>query len=348
MRRIVIVAVALAISSGSTFLNARSMCRSNRYAPTLIARWHNGPGKEYSLRNEGLELHQIFHTFDRTHFFNHQLPKKQIVHRNNTQSSSTGIVLSNLIEKLIEEIAQKKKKFTHFDVIQNKNFNKRKGYGLLILKFKNHPFVLKLFMETPQSFVKPNTKGFEPRFIFMLGGGINRHLAGLTRVKNLETINNRLKESPVWSSLIDTPRKWFWLPAKPSYLELEGVNISGPNQRQQTKIPAVYGIIADEIVPERKLSMLKPEDTKTAMDLCNFLDQFIDAHIDNFLIEQHTHKIVIVDTEHFPTLVGMKEKLQINNYLDYYGSLSWKCLHESYFLTKRERRERRLQKSITC
>ncbi len=94
--------------------------------------------------------------------------------------------------------------------------------------------------------------------------------------------------------------------------------------------------------------MVKKHDTKLAMDLCNFLDQLIDAHIDNFLIEQETKKIVIVDTEHFPTLIGMKEKFKINSYFDYYSSLSWKCLQKSYLLTKRERKERRLAKTISC
>ncbi|GAG91473.1 unnamed protein product, partial [marine sediment metagenome] len=236
-----------------------------------------------------------------------------------------------------EEINQKKKVFRDFIVLRRRNFNKRKKWGLLILKFKDHPLVLKVFMENPKGFVSPYSKGFEPIFFFNMGGGANRHLLGFTRVKNLQYIESIIKKDAYWSEKITTPRKWFWLPKNPKYIELVGRNISGKKLIIKA-IPGTYCIIADAITPAgKKFSIFNKAEREQCMTLCNFLDISIDPHIDNYMIEKGTDKIAIVDTEHFPTLVGFKKKYKFTGYWDWYWNLSKKCMGDLLLRSKRDR-----------
>ena len=83
------------------------------------------------------------------------------------------------IAGLMEELKKGERTFTDFTILQCKDYNFKKGFGLLIVKFNNFPFVVKLFVETPASFINPFDKGNEPIFFFFMGGGVNRHLQGL-------------------------------------------------------------------------------------------------------------------------------------------------------------------------
>lgn len=57
------------------------------------------------------------------------------------------------------------------------------------------------------------------------------------------------------------------------------------------------------------------------------------------MIEKGTKKLVIVDTEHFPTVVGFRKRPpKCKNYTSWYLQLSSKCGKETFFRTKKERR----------
>ena len=144
-------------------------------------------------------------------------------------------------------------------MLKDSDFNSRSVSGLIILKFKEYPFVLKLFIKTPETFVKPLSEGMIPRFFFRMGGGINRHLSGFTRVKNLEEIRKKIEANPEWNELIDTPRKWFWLPKNPRWIEVRSKNI-GPSGELKTELPAMYGIVADFIENDKSFSLWNTED----------------------------------------------------------------------------------------
>jgi hypothetical protein len=294
------------------------------------------PEKPHSIRSERLEEHPLFHTFDKDFFDAHRLPEQAITYRDGT-GHVEGKNLNFLIENLLQEVAAGKKRFTDFTVLGAKNFNKRHQYGLLILKFRDYPFVLKLFIETPASFVDPYTKGLESMCFFFMGGGVNRHMMGFTRIKNLESIKEKIATDQSWASRIDVPRKWFWLPNSARWLKLEGENIAFPGHQVNTSIPAMYGIVADAVDAVRKFSILNSQDKKTAIELSDFLEMLVDAHIDNFMIEKETNKIVIVDTEYFPMLVGMKEGPGFKNYFDYFSKLTFKFLRDTFGYTKSER-----------
>lgn len=317
-----------------SLLQARSVHRPKDPRIPEITTRLLGETATYKLANYHLEQYPIFETFDKEFLMDQQLPPNDISFLHGDQSVDSK-ALQELIEGLLKEVRKHKKNYTHFKILVDHNFNHREQCGLLIVKFKDYPFVLKLFMETPQSFVQPFQKGFEPTFFFYMGGGVNRHLSGFTRIKNLHVIKERLAQSSYWSERIVAPRKWFWMPQKPKWLEIIGKNI-GPEKTIITHIPAIYGIIADAIDCEEKFSIHNREHTRLSLDLCNYLDLWIDPHIPNFMFEKNTGKIAIVDTEHFPTMVGLKETPRFTNYTEYYTYLINKCGQNMIFCTKKD------------
>lgn len=293
-----------------------------------------GQKKQYTLANFHLEKYPIFETFDKEFLMSQQLPRDAVVFRHGDESVESK-KLNELIQGLLKEVRATKKHYSNFTVLVDHNFNHWEQCGLLIVKFNDYPFVLKLFMETPKTFINPFQKGFEPTFFFYMGGGVNRHLSGFTRIKNLHVINERLAKSSYWSERVVTPRKWFWMPQKPDWIEITGKNI-GPEKTIKCQIPAIYGIIADAIDCEETFSLYNQEHTQTSLDLCNYLDLWIDPHITNFMFERHTEKIAIVDTEHFPTVVGLKETPQFDTYRSWYMYLIDKCSQNMIFCTKKD------------
>ena len=303
--------------------------------PTLVAYQPGFPEQQGTLTSSHLELYPWFSqaVFDESYFFKHQLPGGPIPYRNNPNVMVQGSRLNELIQAVMLEIEQRKKTFKHFVVLRRINFNSRKKCGLIILKCKEYPFVLKLFIETPQTLLNPYCKGAYNTFFFYMAGGTNRHINGFTRIKNIELIKQRIANDPKWADKVDFPRKWFWIPQNPGWIYLNGTNIGGQKQ-VHTRIPNIYGIIADAIEEDGATRV----DPHMAMQLCNDIDLCIDPHFDNFMIEKKTKKLVIVDTEHFPTVVGFKEKRQFKDHTQWYFSLAGKCTKDIYLRTKRERK----------
>ena len=328
-------------------VRGRSVLRpKNKSIPTIKTRWFQTEDSPYILRNSHLEEYAIFRTFNEEYFFQNILPTENISYRYKPEKFVDGATLRKMVDDVLKEIELKKKEYRDFIVLRKLNFNRRKKSGLLILKCKHHPFVVKIFIETPKSFMMHNSKGFVPIFLFYMAGGINRHLLGFTRIKNLENLQKRLGESPRWSQLVTMPRKWFLLPQKNKWIEIEGTNIGG-KKKQTTKIPGTYCVISDFVDAERRTSVFNSKDRKICMELCNYLELAIDPHIDNFMIERNTKKIAIVDTEHFLTVVGMKEKKQFTSYFLWGVDLAKSCGTAMFFRTKKARKLVQLKKSET-
>lgn len=320
---------------------ARSVHRpAEPWLPTITARWLDEK-TTYTLRDSHLEKYPFFDIFNKKLFEENLLPQNTIAFRNHPEKTIDGKILSSLIEQLLDEVYQGKKNFTHFTVLKNDDFNHHERFGLIIAKFKNYPFVIKLSFETPDGITHPKSKGFIPLFFFYMGGGVNRHLTGFTRVRNSHSVKERIAMDPYWSTRLDVPRKWFWLPKKSRSLEICGYNIGGKNNLRTT-IPGVYAVVADAIEAQYTLSLMYHDDRELGLKIANFLEHQIDPHIDNFLIEKETGKIVLIDTEHFPTVIGFKEPQQYDSYLEWYASLINKCAHDMIFRTKKERRDRAL------
>lgn len=318
-------------------LGARSKHRTGYdNLPQITVSWSDSAKASFTLRDSHLEQYPLFELFDEPYFKAHLLPLTPISDRYDAQKTIDGALLNEHIECLLKEIKARKRKYTHFKVLTGKNFNRRKGVGMVILKYNHGSIIIKLSTETPRSFNSPFGKGLDNIWFFPMGGGINRHLAGLTRVKNRENVKQKLMAEPQWSSRIDVPRKWYWLPSQPRYLHLVGTNI-GNKATQTIDIPATYAIVTDAIAVERELELNNEEDTALALNVCNFLEHAIDAHINNFVVEKNTGKIVIIDTEHFPSVIGIKEKVHVDSYVDWYGYLIRKCSNDWLFRTKKER-----------
>ncbi len=307
--------------------------------PEITTRWIDET-KTYRLRDTRLQEYALFKTFDKEHFYSHLLPQDRITFRNHPERSVNSAELNNLIEEFVNELRVLKIKKTHhkhFVVLKQRDFNPITCSGIIILKFKRYPFVVKLFLETPQTFVDPFSKGFEPIVFFIMGGGANRYSSGLLRIKNLEIIRQRLKSDPYWSERIDTPRKWFWLSKNTRWFELKGKNI-GAHEQQSCELPSIYGIIADEIDSGKVFTLFNKEQRDFALQLSRFLGISIDPHIDNFMYEELTGKIVLVDTEHFGTMVGLRKPFVFDSYFEWYLGLARKFTHDKFLRNKKVRR----------
>lgn len=317
---------------------ARSALRTpDPLTPIITTQWKNGT-KYYKLQDSHLEITPLFHLYDETFLKKNILPKSNIPFRHKTSEKASGELLSSLIENLILEIKLGKKKYTDFKILKNRDFNRRKKVGILVVKFKNYPFVVKLFMETPKSFIHPYNKGFEPGCFFIIGGGITRHLLGFTRIKNAQKCKNRLMSNIHWKERVDIPRKWFWLPKKQDVLQIDGYNIGG-HKHIQREYPGTYALVADAINFDESFSLFNSKHRETAIDLSNFLLCRIDPHIENFVIEKETGKILMIDTEHFPSMAGFKKRPRITSYASWYFQLLTKFIKDRFFRTKKERHQ---------
>lgn len=110
-----------------------------------------------------------------------------------------------------------------------------------------------------------------------------------------------------------------------------------PNQESVT-LPAVYGIIVDEIEEEYPLSLLKKDERSFCIDLCNFLEASIDPHLTNFRLEKISQKIVIIDTEYSRLLFGWEKQKEFKSYTSWIFDLSMQFLERKFGLSKHERR----------
>ncbi|MCL4361173.1 hypothetical protein M1446_02330 [Candidatus Dependentiae bacterium] len=301
--------------------------------PVINTHWVEGT-KKYALKHSRLG-NAIFKKFDKEYFMNHQLPDGPIEFRNSKGQSVNGSQLNKLFEQAVKQISAKKKP-RGFKILKQRDFNWKLTSGLIILKSNDYPFVIKLFFENPKSFVCPFTKGFEQSIIFIMGEGINRFNVGFTRIKNLEVIKEKINSDPYWSKIIDFPRKWFWHPKNVKWFVVEGENI-GPERRERIEFPSIYAIVSDEIVVDENFEMYSKKNREMVIRLSTFLGNRMDPHINNFLREKSTGKLVIIDSEHFPSMVGLQKPLEYNNYFEWYAKLSLKCI-DDYFLKYKKRR----------
>jgi hypothetical protein len=328
-------------------IEARSIYRPiDPTLPCIETHWAHDTLHNYTLRSPFLEEYALFKTFNEQFFMQNLLPDSAISYRYDSKKQVTGKQLKQLIDKLVQEILNKQKTFTDFEILCKKDFNRHACSGLVILKCKHYPFVVKLFIENPHSFLRYTSKGFIPTVCFFMSGGINRHLVGFSRVKNLQDMTTLIAQSPEWADKVTFPRKWFVLPSQSQWIEMVGHNI-GHNKKQSIKIPGIYGIVADWIEAGRHTSMFNKEDKKTCMSLCNYIGLSIDPHINNFMYEKDTGKIAIIDTEHFLSLVGLKEPMKFTGYFAWGVHLGTYCARRMFFRDKQERKNSQLQVSHT-
>jgi hypothetical protein len=195
-------------------------------------------------------------------------------------------------------------------------------------------------MEKPNTILDFHATGLEPIFFFHMGGGSNRHLSGFTRLTNHSFITQRIAQFPQWAYHVALPRKWFWLPQQQKNIVMIGKNI-GDLPEITTEFPSIYAVIADKIDFSQQTNKLSSSKKgEIIMQLCNDLQLNIDPHSKNFAFtEDPLHqqfKITLVDTEHFPTMVGDIKTKSLKTHQTWYLFLAGKCFKDMYLTTKRD------------
>ncbi len=310
----------------------------NEQLPEITTCWSDNPTEQFKLRNSHLEP-AIFTIYNEDYFLQNQLP--EIIpsrHDPKKKYDSKDIIID--LEAAVSQLMntnKKIKKLEKFTILKQTDYNYLKHTGLIILRHKQYPFVVKLFMESPDNFVKPFNRGIEECAFFIMGGGMNRYLAGFTRIPNRNEINKKINSNRYWNNLIDTPRKWFWLPKNYQTIDIMGKNIG--NKPHFMRLPAMYALICDAIETDYAFTIFRQNDREVAISIAQFLGICIDPHINNFIVEKESKKIIIIDTEHFPTLIGIKDDFKINDFFTYYSRLIFKFMSKKLTYDKQARIE---------
>jgi len=300
---------------------------SNKRCPVASA--------EGKLESKFLKLEPLKNKFNASSFYKNLLPKDGALEFRNGKGTVQTATLQKFAEELIEELQQNKKHFTHFTVLKKNYYSFKNQSGLLILKYKDYPFVLKVFVEHAHTLVQPFSKSLEAGCMFVLGGNM-RHLSGFTRIDNLLDAHLAIIKDPEYRQYIDFPRKWFLLPNQENWLEVAWHN-KHKNTITHMKFPSVYCIVADYIeMDKHKHHKYRSWLNKKTMEIVNYLHYIIDPHEGNFLFEKNTNKIVIIDTEHFPTMVGLKKEMHATNYFAWYLELMANFIRTHFLQSKQD------------
>jgi len=341
--KLILITFLYLLLTGTAYSGRSRFRPKDPLIPKIITSWEGGK-KTHHFKESHLEESAIFRKFDYKHFMANLLPRGDINYRIDKSKAVKGKLLNKLANSLVNELYEQKKLFTDFVVLKDNDFNYKIISGDLVLKYKNYPFVLKLFIETPKSFVKPFSKGWQPAAFFLMSGGINRYLCGFTRIKNRDICQQMINTHPYWSTKnLDFPRKWYGLYKNQTWFTLKSKNIG--EQQHTIKLPSVYWIICDRIEEDKTKNVLHEEYPTFALDLSNSLDNRLDPHDGNILIENHTGKRVIIDTEHFPSMIGLRQRTKFNSYTHWYYTLSSMALEAQFFRHKHCRRN--IQKNLS-
>lgn len=264
-------------------------------------------------------------TYDKNYYKKKMFPCNKKIKLRNNKDSINSKDASEEINKAIQELMNVKRGNVpaRSIILKDQDWNYSNHSGLVIVKLKNYPFVLKVYRETPYTFSRPFTKGIAPILFFRTGGGLTRHLSGLTRIPSSEIVYHYISRSEAWKDKVSLPRKWMWMPKKPSWLLISGKE----NFSFNAIIPSLYAIVCDEINIERSFSVFNEEDRQSSVTITNLLEGKLDNNISNFVIEKETQKIIIIDTEYFSTMLGLKEPI---HWTSYYSWMSKLVFHSIY------------------
>lgn len=304
--------------------------------PTIHQEWNKSfnaqtnTDNKYKLASGFLRLKPIKHGFDPAFFQEHYLPQDKITFRAEN-GVIEGAVLSKLANELIEEIKKGQKTFTHFNILKNSGFNYNTLSGLIVLKYKDYPFVIKVSIEHPHTIISPYSKSYEASGIFLMGGNL-RHLSNFTRIPNLEHIKQLLCYNPFYLYNVDFPRKWYWKPDHSYDLE---ITWKCGNQKEKILLPSIYAVISDFIYTEE--NQPTHELNKLSMKVATDVGFLIDPHAGNILIEKNSRKYVLLDTEDFRLMTGLDTPMNAKKYIGWYVELVTRALKNCLFKTKQER-----------
>lgn len=323
---------------GRHYTTHRSPLRKpSQQIPTIVVSDDMNP-HSYARSCNHYKKDPIFTVFDYQFFLDHQVPTTGI-----TTGNEKPMVKKKKLDKILHNILfalkEQNSPLPHCTIMHDRNFNYTTQCGLIILKLHDYPLVIKLFKETPESFVSPFTKGFEPTTFFFMSGGSNRHIAGLTRIPNRLRLLAQIEQSEQWKDRVIIPRKWYWTPQPIEWLRIDGYHLDAKTNLH-TEIPATYAVIADYVAAEQTTS-LDPEMQKDLiMDLCTLCSLHLDPHMKNFVISTKPDSeipiITIIDTEDHACMTGLTEPVTYTTHIEWYTVLTRKFLKDLLFNVKQE------------
>jgi hypothetical protein len=305
--------------------------RPSHREPTIVVSDATNP-HSYARTSSHYKKHPIFTIFEYQFFQDHTIPEIGITDQHDQlmiSKSALNIILSEIFTALNE----RQSPLPHCTILHDANFNYSTLCGLIMLKLDDYPLVIKLFRETPESFVSPFTKGFEPTTFFFMSGGSNRHISGLTRIPNRERLLALIEADPFWKTAVRIPRKWYWTPQPLEWLCIDGYHIDGI-ARLHTEIPATYAIVADYINLDQKTDLDLEAQKKLIMDLATVCSLHLDPHMKNFVISKDGPLVTIIDTEDHSCMTGLTEPITYTNHLEWYAVLTGKFLKNILFNVK--------------
>lgn len=288
------------------------------------------PNQSYYLLNNFLRLKPIKNGFDAQFFQQNYLPQDLIHFRDHSGIVQTS-TLSKLANEVIEAIKMGQRDFKHFKILKDRDFNYATLSGLLVLKYKDYPFVIKISIEHPHTIIKPFSKSYEAAGMFVVGGNL-RHLSNFTRIMNLKRIQKILFHNPFYIQNIDFPRKWYWLPDCSYDLKIEW---SCNHKHDVISIPSIYAVISDFI--ETESQQPQNELNKLSMKVARDVGFLIDPHAGNMVVEKNTRKYILLDTEDFRLMTGLSASMNANKYIGWWIEMIGTSAKTCFLRTKKQR-----------
>jgi hypothetical protein len=256
---------------------------------------------------------ELFEVYDPDYLEQHRLPKGPISFRYHPEQSVLAEDLQKEVEIIVAQVTDKSFPLKNLCKLKDAEFNESLREGFLIIKMEKYPFVVKLFITSPKSFVHP-MKITMMSALYFLVLKLNRHLFGLTRIRNRNLVMKKLQENSFWKSRVDAPRKWFWVAENSQSIVIATHFAQHPDR--VIEIPSIYAIIEDAIDFSSHLSLWKERDRKLSLHLCNFLHHQVDSHPNSFVYEKETNKVVILDTEELPVVIKFfSRKVRFRSYM---------------------------------
>lgn len=310
--------------------------------PTISAYWENSPAEKHTLRSASIDPHNIFELYDKEYLIKHWFNIEQETTKKQTLTND----LIEAIEK-IKNSTHPLTSFDHFVILKDCDFDHKRHAGNIVLKHKILPYVAKIFIETPTSFVHPFSKGIEPCCFFFMGYGTTRYLCGLTRIKNREAIVKIIEGDDSLRNIFFIPRKWYWEPPHNNHFCVDGKSFPD-NKVYHVTYPHVYVIICDLVNIDRPFSYFSRIDRSYINNITKVLkNNRIDPNAPNFVYEKNTSKIALIDTEHFATMMGLEKTIPFKQYRQWYTQLALGFVRNCIFQTKKDQRQHITKREVS-
>lgn len=375
MKHLKNVGQLVVLVSSIQFLSAtRSFLRSQDPLQELHIRYLKPNSPVHIISNPHLRARPLFGFFNEDYFYKNLVGHGPVTYRDGIGSVS-GDILNAQLEELMKELDEGKKEYKHFIVLKGKEYYNDQKRGFLVVKFKDYPFVAKIFIETPEYAFVPRERALQAYAMYIMNGGLGRFEVGFYRIKTRNELYQKLIKDPLWAVLLDVPEKRYWISRKAPWMIIKGYNF-GTKEPLSLTFPSSYAVIADLVAIDSKMSLASRADTQLCLEICRSLDFCIDPNISNFVLEkcrpddcanqakrlvqfdkyakerltnaaarkarriiEENKRLVIIDTENFHDLVGIQDiDFNVHNYMAWYIKLAIKFINDKFLTLKSQRR----------